>query len=104
MAFFDNSTGREQFNEFNGSVVSDYLNGSGDNDTSCEDAGIAYNPDNEKFIILREKMGKYVIKKKGYYSGDVGSSIVNAITGFSYPAHKVGSLDEKMFFKVRCAL
>jgi len=101
MAFYDNSTGHEQFNSQNeGSVVSDYLNGSGD-DTSCEDAGVAYNLDNKKYIILKERMGKYITKKKVYYSGDVGSSIVNPITGFYYPAHKVGSADERMFFKVR---
>jgi len=101
MAFYDNSTGREQFDRYDGSDVSDYLNGSWENVTWCEDPDITYNVDNEKFIILKERMGKYIIKKKAYYSGDVGSSIVNPTTGFYYPAHKVGSADERLFFKVR---
>ena len=38
--------------------------------------------------------------KKVYYSDIVGTSILDAITGVKYP-YKVGSKDEKKFFKVR---
>jgi hypothetical protein len=38
--------------------------------------------------------------KKVYYSDVVGSLILDAVTGAKYP-FKVGSLDEKKFFKVR---
>ena len=38
--------------------------------------------------------------KKVYYSDVVGSAILDAVTGAKYP-FKVGSLDEKKFFKVR---
>jgi hypothetical protein len=38
--------------------------------------------------------------KKVYYSDVVGSPILDAVTGAKYP-FKVGSLDEKKFFKVR---
>ena len=38
--------------------------------------------------------------KKVYYSDITGSCIVDAITGAKYP-YKVGSINEKKFFKVR---
>lgn len=38
--------------------------------------------------------------KKVYYSDVVGSPILDAVTGAKYP-FKVGSVDEKKFFKVR---
>ena len=38
--------------------------------------------------------------KKVYYSDIVGSPILDAITGEKYP-YKVGSINEKQFFKVR---
>ena len=38
--------------------------------------------------------------KKVYYSDMVGAPILDAITGAKYP-YKVGSYDEKKFFKVR---
>ena len=41
--------------------------------------------------------------KKVYYSDVVGSSILDAVTGAKYP-FKVGSLDEKKFFKVRSTI
>lgn len=39
--------------------------------------------------------------KRVYYSDNVGTSIVDAITGVRYIA-KVGSNDEKKYFKVKC--
>ena len=41
--------------------------------------------------------------KKVYYSDVVGSLILDAVTGAKYP-FKVGSLDEKKFFKVRSTI
>ena len=38
--------------------------------------------------------------KRVYYSDVVGSPILDAVTGAKYP-YKVGSVDEKKFFKVR---
>ena len=41
--------------------------------------------------------------KKTYYSDVIGSPILDAVTGAKYP-FKVGSKDEKKFFKVRSTL
>jgi len=42
------------------------------------------------------------IVKKGFYtSGQTGSSIRNALNGICYNNHKVGSIDEDKYFKVK---
>ena len=50
-----------------------------------------------------EKDSIYDPYKKVYYSDVVGSPILDAVTGVKYP-FKVGSLDEKKFFKVRSTI
>jgi len=62
-------------------------------------AASVYNENMSNFSEL-EKDSIYDPYKKVYYSDVVGSPILDAVTGAKYP-FRVGSQDEKKFFKVR---
>jgi hypothetical protein len=64
--------------------------------TSMDNENISNSSEQEKDRI-------YEPYKKVYYSDVVGSPILDAVTGAKYP-FKVGSLDEKKFFKVRSTM
>jgi hypothetical protein len=65
-------------------------------------AASVYNENMSNFSEL-EKDSIYDAYKKVYYSDVVGSPILDAVTGAKYP-FRVGSHDEKKFFKVRSTI
>ena len=95
MAYYYNTTnycGEEDFTPYadNSSIGSETDN----------EVGVVVNKDNVKYEKLVVGRGRNRRIVKAFYSGEIGTAIVNPITGFKYPAHRVGSKDEYLFLKV----
>lgn len=60
------------------------------------------NKEDKNFFQLKRKLNSYTTKTINVFgSGDVGTSIRDAITGVRNYAHKVGSASEDLYFKAR---
>ena len=60
------------------------------------------NKEDKNFFQLKRKPNSYTSKTVNVFgSGEIGTSIRDAITGVRNYAHKVGSVSEDLYFKVR---